>query len=202
MTNTNEINQRIFHGEITPDDVAASLVASFRRGNLDAQAYGEPEHRVVQIGTTKHRRSGGATSISVHLHKTEDGVLVRLGEHEKTGAAASLGLSALMTILDVKNLIHRIDDVAQDITSLQLEDKVWEVIERTAESLGASFELSERLRRLVCAYCQTANPVGEPHCIACGAPMGPSQPKTCPHCGNVVDSHVSQCPECGNQVDS
>jgi DNA-directed RNA polymerase subunit RPC12/RpoP len=94
-------------------------------------------------------------------------------------------------------VIARLDDIAQDVTSLSLAEQVWEEIENVARSSGANFELSERLRRLVCAYCSTANPVGEPGCIACGAPLGPSQPQTCKKCGFVVKTEEKRCPQCG-----
>jgi DNA-directed RNA polymerase subunit RPC12/RpoP len=98
------------------------------------------------------------------------------------------------------NVVSRLDDIAQDFTSLSLADQVWEEIENVARSAGANFELSERLRRLVCAYCLTANPVGEASCIACGAPMGETQPRTCPKCGFVVKTGESRCPQCGNPL--
>jgi hypothetical protein len=97
-------------------------------------------------------------------------------------------------------LLGRLDDVAQDIESLQISDRIWEVIENVAYAAGASFELSERLRRLVCAFCDTANPVGEPSCIACGAPLGSAQPQTCPHCGFVVKHDETTCPNCNRPL--
>jgi DNA-directed RNA polymerase subunit RPC12/RpoP len=69
-------------------------------------------------------------------------------------------------------LLGRLDDIAQDIESLQLSEDIWKAIDNFANLKGATFELSERLRRIVCEYCNTANPVGEPSCIACGAPLG------------------------------
>lgn len=35
------MEQRIFHGELTPNDVANALIAQFNRGNLRAQAFGD-----------------------------------------------------------------------------------------------------------------------------------------------------------------
>nr|MBC8504243.1 zinc ribbon domain-containing protein [Chloroflexota bacterium] len=92
--------------------------------------------------------------------------------------------------------LGRLDDVAQDIDSMQLDERAWEVIERVAQAAGASLELSGRLRRLVCGHCDTANPTGEPSCIACGAPLGDVQPTTCANCGFVVRKTESICPDC------
>jgi DNA-directed RNA polymerase subunit RPC12/RpoP len=73
-------------------------------------------------------------------------------------------------------------------------------VDEVARSASASFELSERLKRTVCEYCGTANPVGEPSCIACGAPLGKVQPTTCPHCGFVVKTGEIVCSNCGQKL--
>jgi hypothetical protein len=194
------MEQRVFHGSITPEDLAAALVAEFDRGNYRAQAVGHAGTLIVQIGSREFRSSGGETALSVHLSPVEDGVLARLGQQEWLGVAASLGTTALGALRNPLTLLSRLDDLAQDITSLQLTDRVWQTISRAAESLGASHEISERLRRITCAYCLTANPVGTPRCLACGAPMGPDQPAACPHCGYVVKAGVPVCPECGKAI--
>ncbi|NJD59942.1 MAG: zinc ribbon domain-containing protein, partial [Anaerolineae bacterium] len=112
------------------------------------------------------------------------------------GIAASLGTTALWAIKNPFNLLGRLDDLAQDISNLQINEQVWEAIDEVARAAGASKELSNRLRRAVCQYCRTANPVGEPSCIACGAPLGDVQPQTCPNCGFVVKSTEIKCPNC------
>jgi predicted amidophosphoribosyltransferase len=53
---------------------------------------------------------------------------------------------------------------------------------------------------MVCEYCLTANPVGEPSCIACGAPLGEAQPRTCLNCGFVVRMNESICPNCKQPI--
>jgi RNase P subunit RPR2 len=98
------------------------------------------------------------------------------------------------------NLLWRLDDLAQDIESLQLDERVWEVIANVAEAADVSLELSERLRRVVCDYCETPNPVGEASCVACGAPLGNVQPTTCPHCGFVVRNNELRCPRCAKPL--
>jgi hypothetical protein len=144
-------------------------------------------------------RSGGQTALSVYLEKVADGVSVRLGKQSWLGIAASLGLTALWTWHNPWNILSRIDDVAQDIESLQIVDDVWDTIESTARMAGASFDLSERLRRMVCEYCHTANPVGAGSCIACGAPLGDVQPRTCAYCGFVLKKTETICPNCGRK---
>jgi DNA-directed RNA polymerase subunit RPC12/RpoP len=126
----------------------------------------------------------------------EDGVAVKLGQQAWLGIAASLGTTALAAIRSPFNLLGRLDDLAQDIQNLQIDEQVWQTIDNVARLAGASQELSNRLRRAVCPYCRTANPVGEPSCIACGAPLGDVQPTTCPNCGFVIKSTETVCPNC------
>ncbi len=190
------MDPRIFHGNISPTDIARALVARFNRGNLRAQQYGDASKAIVQIATHERASSGGTTALTVTAQKVEDGVAVQIGTQNWLGVAASLGQTAFSTLLNPLNILGRLDDLAQDIENLKLNDEVWETITQVARGAGASAALSERLRRLVCDYCNTANPVGEPACIACGAPLGSSQPRTCLKCGFVVRSNEGVCPNC------
>jgi hypothetical protein len=152
---------------------------------------------LVQIASRQRPASGGQTALTVSLHKVEDGLSVQIGQQSWWGVAASLGMTALTAWRNPWSLLGRLDDLAQDFEYLQLSDQVWAVIEREARAAGASFELSERLRRMECTYCGTGNPVGEGSCIACGAPLGSVQPRTCKNCGFVVKSSEKICPNCG-----
>ncbi len=190
------MEQRIFHGDIAPDDLAQALVGEFNHGNWRSQKIGNNREIVVQIATREYPSSGGQTALAVTLRAVEDGVAIQIGKQSWFGVAASLGQTALSAMRNPWSLLQRLDDLAQDVENLKLSEEVWDILEATASAVGASFELSERLRRLVCDYCLTANPVGEPSCIACGAPLGRSQPRTCPHCGFVVRTDETACPNC------
>lgn len=191
------MERRIFHGDLSTNNIARALVAHFNRSNLAAQQLGNSKQILVQIASRQRPISGGQTALTVHLREVDDGVAVQLGKQTWLGLAASLGVTALSVFRNPFSLIGRLDDLAQDIENLQLTEEVWDVIENVARIRGATFELSERLRRLVCNYCATANPVGEPSCIACGAPLGEVQPITCQNCGFVVKKTESICPNCG-----
>ncbi|HNT23792.1 MAG TPA: zinc ribbon domain-containing protein [Anaerolineales bacterium] len=194
------MEQRIYHGTLTPNQIAQALVAKFNRSNLRAQQVGTGKQVVVQVATRPGASSGGQTAISITLQKVEDGLAVQVGKQAWLGVAASLGQTAMAAIRNPFNLLGRLDDLAQDIENLQVSQQVWETVEEVARAAGASFELSERLRRMVCAYCSTANPVGEPSCIACGAPLGSAQPRTCTNCGFVVKANESNCPNCRQPI--
>jgi hypothetical protein len=178
-----------------------ALVAQFNRGNLRAQQFSSKGKEIVQIATRVRPLSGGTTALTIYLEEVEDGVAVQVGEQAWLGIAASIGTTILSIWRNPFNLIHRFDDIAQDVENLQISDDVWQVIENFARMRGATFELSERLRRLMCEYCGVANPVGEPSCIACGAPLGGSQPGTCSNCGYVIKSGEKICPNCNHSIE-
>lgn len=187
---------KIFHGEISPQDFAAALVGHFHRGNLHVQQFGSGDKIAIQLASRPTSTSGGQTALTISLQKVADGVSVQMGKQAWLGVAASLGMTAFTAWRNPWSLLSRLDDLAQDVEYLQLTEQAWNVIENSARAANASFELSERLRRLVCAYCDSANPVGESNCIACGAPLGLAQPRTCKKCGFVVRLNESKCPNC------
>jgi hypothetical protein len=194
------MDRRVLHGNITPADVAQALMAEFNQGNLQTQLLGESDNLTVQIASSQWARSGGKTALTVNIQQNEDGVMVQVGEQQWLGVAASLGQTALAALLNPWNLLSRLDDVAQDVTSLQLTEHIWKTVEEVMRAKGASQELSERLSRLTCEYCGTANPVGEASCVACGAPLGKVQPRTCKQCGFVLKGEERFCPNCGQAV--
>jgi len=194
------MEQHIFHGNISPKDIANSLVAEFNKGNLRAQALGDEDNLTVQIATAQFRSSGGQTALAINIRRISDGVIVQLGQQQWLGVAASLGQSAIATIINPWNLLGRLDDIAQDIENLNMTERVLQMINQVASLAGAGTHLSEKLSRLTCEYCSTANEVGIPNCIACGAPLGKAQPTTCPHCGWVLAQDEHFCPNCGKAI--
>jgi hypothetical protein len=195
------MDRRIFHGNISDRDLGQALVAHFNRGNLRAQQFSRAGKVIVQIATRVRPLSGGTTALTIYLERIKDGVAVQVGEQAWLGIAASIGTTILSVWRNPFNLIHRLDDIAQDVENIQVSDQVWQVIENYARMRGATFELSERLRRVMCEYCETANPVGESRCIACGAPLGDIQPDTCQNCGFVIKSGEKVCPNCNYVIE-
>lgn len=194
------MDQRFFHGDLAPADLADALVAEFNRGTLEAQLVEQAERLAVQIATRGGVSTGGKTALTVTLESAPDGVLVHLGEQAWMGTAASLGRTTMAALMNPWNLLGRLDDLAQDVENLQLSERVWKVIDEAARARGATHELSGRLRRLACEYCGTANSVGAAACDACGAPLGLAQPATCTNCGFVVTAAETRCPNCGHAL--
>ena len=194
------MERKIFHGNIKPVDIAQALLAEFNQGNMRAQILGQSDKMVVQVGTRPDAMSGGQTAMTVTIQTLEEGIIVELGQQAWLGVAASLGATALAAIRNPFSLLGRLDDIAQDIENLQISERVWAVISKAARAAGASAELSENLKRTTCEYCHVANPVGQPSCSACGAPLGNVQPTTCRHCGFVVRPNEKTCPNCQKPV--
>ncbi|MCC6146484.1 MAG: zinc ribbon domain-containing protein [Anaerolineaceae bacterium] len=194
------MEDRIYHGEMTPDDFARELVAAFDRGNMRARKIGTGNQVAVQISTAEAASSGGRTALTVSLISIEDGISVKVGQQALLGVAASLGYTALLALKSPLSFLSRIDDLAQDIENLKLSEEVWKVIDSTAHTYGMSTQLSEKLRRISCGYCATANPVGEARCLACGAPLGDTQPLTCKNCGFVITRKESICSNCRQPI--
>lgn len=190
------MDRKFFHGAIKPIDIARALIAEFDQGNLRAQMVGQNDNIIVQVNTNPGASSGGQTALTITLQSHQDGVMIEVGQQAWLGVAASLGVSALSALRNPFSLLGRLDDIAQDIENLQLTEKVWLVVTKSVKSLGASQELSDRLKRLTCEFCHTANPVGEPSCISCGAPLGHSQPTTCHQCGFIIQKTDKNCPNC------
>ncbi len=194
------MDRRVFHGNITPTDIAQALVSEFNQGNTHTQLIGENNNLTVQIASSQWARSGGKTALSINIQQVEDGVMIQVGEQQWLGVAASLGQTAIATLINPLNLLGRLDDIAQDVSNLQLTEKTWQVVAEVVKAAGASQQLSEQLSRVTCDYCGAANPVGESTCLACGALLGAQQPKTCGKCGYVLVHDEKFCPNCGQPV--
>lgn len=195
------MDRRIFHGSIKAEEFGQALVAQFNHGNLQAQQFSRKGKVIVQVATKARRMSGGTTALTIYLEQVDDGVAVQVGEQAWLGIAASIGTTILSVWRNPFNLIHRFDDIAQDVENIQISDQVWQVVENFARMKGATFELSERFRRMTCEYCETANPVGESRCLACGAPLGDVQPDTCSNCGFLIQPDEKICPNCNQKIE-
>lgn len=175
-------------------------MAEFNRGNLRAQVLGDKDKMAVQIATRTGAMSGGQTALTVNIRSVEDGIMVEVGQQAWLGVAASLGQTAISALRNPFSLLGRLDDLAQDIESMQLNEKTWKVIDRAVIALKASYALSEKLSRIACEYCGSANPLGEASCLACGAPLGDAHPTTCRSCGFVVTITETVCPNCSTKL--
>ncbi|WP_322807949.1 zinc ribbon domain-containing protein [Thermanaerothrix sp.] len=165
------MEQRVYYGEITPQDIAEALRIRFDRGGFRVLQIGDGPKIALQITTREGLQSGGRTAIGVTLESITKGVIVQVGKQALWDVAASLGVTVLSLLRNPWRLLERIDDLAQDIESLQLTQEIWETIEAIARLHHASEQISQALSRLTCEYCRTPNPPDNTHCVACGAPL-------------------------------
>ena len=68
------MDQRVYHGKLSPNDFARSLIAHFNRGNMRVHQLGGGDQMVIQIATTRQPTSGGQTALGITLQSHEDGV--------------------------------------------------------------------------------------------------------------------------------
>jgi hypothetical protein len=194
------MDRRVFHGNIKPTDIANALMAQYDHGNMYAQVVGQYDNLAVQIATRSGAFSGGQTAMTISIRTVEDGIMIELGRQAWLGVAASISHTALSALRNPFSLLGRLDDLAQDFESIQLSENVWKVIDGAVLRFGASHALSERLSRITCEHCRTANRLGEGSCIACGAPLGDAHPASCPHCGFAVTLEEISCPNCNQKL--
>jgi hypothetical protein len=191
---------RIYHGTLDPKQIADAISATFNRGNYKVNRFGDNENIAVQIATSKNRKAGGDTAMTATISKVADGLSINLSKQNWFGIAASLGITALSALRNPYSLLNRLNHLAQDVESLSLEDQIWQIIDSAAKQQGTGHKLSARLSRTVCPYCLTANEIAAGRCIACGAPLGEVQPRTCSNCGFVVQHNESTCPNCKHRL--
>ena len=124
---------KTYHGDLKLDQVSQALANFFNRGQLIAKLNRAGDQAFLQIATREDRNSGGRTSLGVSLRQVDDRLEVQVSEQSVLGIAASLGATALLALRNPLNLLGRLDDLAQDIEHLELDDQVWEVVERLAK---------------------------------------------------------------------
>jgi hypothetical protein len=187
------MEQRTYHGKITPQDLAQVLQARFSTDDTSAVVAGQADKLVVTIKASGY--SGGPTSLSVGLAPVSDGVTVTVGDQNLLGVAADLLQTGLGALWNPVTLLGQIGDVARDVGRLTLPQEVWKTVEHYAQSVGAG--LTPEISAVICAYCGVQSPIGTGQCPACGAPLTRVQPIACPKCGKRMPADLKFCTRCG-----
>ncbi len=195
------MDQKTYHGEINPQELADVLVSRFDQGDLMARKTGRPDRVVVQISTRAHRRRDDPhTSLAVTIARAEDGVTVTVGEQQVLGIAADLVQTGIGALLNPLSLLGEIDDIARDVSKLNLPDQVWEVVEEYCRSVGAGLGLAPEKLLVTCFFCGAGNPIGVGKCPHCGGSLADVQPVTCPQCGQILEHDTHLCTRCGARI--
>ena len=155
--------KKIFHGNFTPDDLAALLICISTVAILKCKRLAQEMRSRCKFGQKGRLNPAGKLRSALSFQAFDDGVIISSGEQQWMGIAASLGYSALAALRNPLSLLGRIDDIAQDIEYLNLEEEIWNVLTSNVKIKGSQYNFLIALRRIVCDYCDTANPVDAPH---------------------------------------
>jgi len=190
------MEQRTYHGKITPQELATALLARFNTEDMTATQAGEGDRLVVNIMASG--AVGGPCSLSVGLSPAPTGVTVTIGPYNILGVAADLLETGLKALVNPITLIGEITDVAQNVQRLTLPQQVWQTIDHYCQSVGAS--LVPEPSGVTCPYCGIISPLGTGQCPSCGAPLGEYQPIACPKCGRLLPRTTRFCIRCGTAL--
>ncbi len=195
------MDQKTYHGDIVPQELADVLLNRFNRSDLMARKTGGPDRVVVQISTRPHfLRDEPHTSLAVTIVRAEDGVTVTVGKQQVLSVAADLVKTGIAALVNPLSLVVELDDIARNVSKLNLPQEVWKVVEEYMRSVGAGLGMAPGKMLVTCRYCGVGNPVGQGQCSACGAPLADVQPITCPRCGQLLPRHTRFCTRCGTRI--
>ncbi len=193
------MEERTYHGDLEPNEIASALMAQFNQGGTVAQRFIQGERVIVQIGS-RDRGGRAENALTVSLAKTPDGVNVAVGQQRWVDAAADLAQAGLGALFNPLSLLSRLDDIVQDAGSFALPTQVWQAVEDYCKSVGAGLGGSLQQTAITCPYCNVATPAGSSTCPSCGAPLGNMQPIYCHVCGLAAPYNAKTCKRCGTRL--
>ena len=193
------MEQRTFHGDLKPDELANLLMAQFNQGSFAAQRYNQGDRVMVQVGT-RDNRGRVENALTVTIGKTPDGASVSVGEQQWLGAAADLAQAGLGALFNPLSLLSNLGEIASDVSSFSLPQQIWQTVDKYSKSVGAGLGGDPARLAVACPYCGVANSPGAPTCAGCGAPLGEAQPVYCPECGQVEPHGSKFCARCGAKL--
>ncbi|HNT76097.1 MAG TPA: zinc ribbon domain-containing protein [Anaerolineae bacterium] len=190
--------QRLYHGKVTPGEVARVLTLHFNAGETYAQTMrGDGGSAIVQVRSRNVEPGDPNTAVTVHIVPTKTGVTVAVTEQQWLGVAADLAKTGVMGWLNPRRLLGELDDIARNVRWLGLRSEIWKAVEAYCQSRGSGRGAAPLLSSIVCPYCGTPNDLGVHTCQACRAPLAEAQPVICPRCGTLNDPTASLCVNCG-----
>jgi len=191
---------RTYWGGISAQSLARSLVEHFNTPDTRAQMVGDPSRILVQIGNRPREFGDPTTALTVGIVQDEESITVTMGQQKWIGIAADLAKTGIMALINPWYLLNELDDVARNMDWLGLREQVWQAIDGYCQAVGGSLGVPPELRQVVCPYCGVGNPIGQPKCTACAAPLGDYQPTTCPKCGYLLPYTKRFCTRCGASI--
>lgn len=196
-----KVEQRFYHGDISPEDMARALVMQFNQGETRAQwMAGEGGRAVVQVQSRRVERGDPNTAVTVHITPMETGVTVSVSEQKWLSVAADLARSGVMGWLNPLRLLGELDDIARNVRWLGLRSEIWKAVDEYCQSRGSGRGTAATLTTVICPYCGTPNDIGAHTCQACHAPLAEVQPIVCARCGFLNVPEATLCANCGARL--
>lgn len=192
------MEQRVFQGSITPEQIAQYLLDEWDRDTTLAQAFGEPDRVIVQIGQREAGWFGDEPqqALTLDIENVGDGVRVTMGQQQwyKNGGGivvgGLIGFLPFFFTFPLGRFFGGEDEIDQT-----LPGRVWRSLDRYTSQYGAATGKTQRLPTVACPECGVTNPQGAARCSACGASLATDT--TCPQCGHVNPTGASFCNRCG-----
>jgi hypothetical protein len=189
-------NQRMFHGYIRANALAAQLVARFNDRQHRTQIEQHGDFALLQVG------SPHGTPVTVNIADTQGGVLV----------TASRGRDWLDRAADASDVLERaatnplslfslIPDVVGELRKDSLLPQIWTAINDImglTRSLAGEENAPEN--PILCPFCGRANDPDLEMCASCGGPLPSPLPRICPRCGRGHTSDALFCQACGTRL--
>lgn len=195
------VEQRAYHGDLDPRDLARSLVVRFSEGETRAHwVEGEARRAIVQIQNRQVEYGDPSTAVTVHISPTEAGITVAVSEQKVLSVAADMAKSGVQAWFNPLRLLGEIDDIARNVRWLGLRAEVWQAIDEYCRAQGSGRGAARILSNVICPYCGTPNDLGAQNCKACRAPLAEAQPIVCGRCGFMNEPGTSLCVNCGAKL--
>lgn len=195
------VEQRAYHGELAPEELARALVVRFNEGETRAHwMAGQAGRAVVQIQNRQHEYGDPSTAVTVHISPTKTGITVSVSEQKILGVAADMAKTGVAAWLNPMRLIGELDDIARNVRWLGLRSEVWKAVDEYCRNHGSSRGAGGILANVICPYCGTPNDIGAQNCKACRAPLAEAQPIVCGRCGFLNEPQAELCVNCSAKL--
>lgn len=194
------MEQRIFHGQMRPEDLTQALLDEWDRDDTIAQGFTEQGRAVVQIG---QREAGWFSdephqAITLDIEAIDGGLQVTMGQQQWIKDGVQIFAGGLIGFLPFFFTFPLGGLFGGDRIDQSLPDRIWQTIDRYAGNSGAATGKTQRLTTIPCPECGVANPQNAERCSACGASLMPSA--SCPNCGHVNPPGARFCNRCGSAI--
>ncbi len=221
------MEQRAYNTTVTPDDLANALLEEWDRDDTIAQAFGEPDRVIVQIGQREAGWFGDEPrqALTLDIEHIQDGLQVTMGQQQwfKQGGEIMIGgLIGFFPFFFTFPLGRMFDGDGIDQT---LPGQVWHSVEgyvgareqvRAPAAAPAAAPMAAppvaptqsgpatgktvRLASVSCPECGVANPMGALRCSACGSNL--QAPAACPQCSYQNPVGANFCNRCGYKLNA